>query len=101
MEEEWVEGAAESLERITRDPMADAYRGTVRVVSASEPARRGMYQACTMQLALEAPGLAPETLDTEFVFPRRRWPAVGAVVPARISRSEPRQIDARWDLLPR
>ena len=96
MEEEWVAEAAEGLERLTRDPMADAQRGTVRILSVSDPLPRRGYQPCTMRLALEAPGLAEE-MDYEGVFPSRRWPRVGAVLGARISRKTPRIIEADWE----
>jgi hypothetical protein len=96
VEEEWVAEAAEALERITHDPMADAHRGTVRILSVSDPAPRRGYQACTMRLALEAPGLAEE-MDYEGVFPRTQWPRVGAVIRARISRKTPRIVEANWE----
>jgi len=87
------------LERLTRDPMADAWHGAVRILSLTAPAGRGRYQTCRMQLALEATGLAPENLDTEVVLDRRFWPDVGVVLPARISRSLPRQVEVAWDTL--
>jgi hypothetical protein len=96
VEEEWVAEAAEALERITHDPMADAHRGTIRILTVSDPSRRRGYQPCAMRLALEAPGLAEE-MDYEGVFPRGRWPRVGTVLRARISRKTPRIIEANWD----
>src|SRR6478609_6803060 len=99
--EEWEEDAAEQLERLTHSPMADAFRGTVRILSLSAPKPRGRYQTCQMQLQLEAPGLEPEALDTEVVLDRKYWPAVGTVLRARISRRTPRMLEVDWEALAR
>jgi hypothetical protein len=99
--EEWEADAAEQLERLTHSPMADALRGTVRIVALSSPKPRGRYQTCRMELQLEAPGLEPETLATEVVLDRRYWPAVGTVLRARISRRKPRFLDVDWEALAR
>jgi hypothetical protein len=97
--EDWEEGAAETLERLTGSPMADAVRGTIRIVGLSEPRGRSRYQTCTMELVLEGPGLDSEPLTTEVVLDRRYWPTVGLVMRARISRRKPRMIDVNWDAL--
>jgi hypothetical protein len=97
--EEWEEDAAEQLERLTGSRMADALRGTIRIVALSAPSGRGRYQTCEMELVLEAPELPPETLVTEVVFDRRYWPSAGMVLRARISRRKPRMIDVNWDAL--
>lgn len=81
--------------------MADAFRGTARILSLSAPKPRGRYQTCQMRLQLEAPGLDPETLDTEVVLDRKYWPEVGTVLRARISRRTPRMLDVDWDALAR
>jgi len=99
--EDWEEDAAEALERLTHSPMADAIRGTIRIVSLSEPRGRSRYQACRMELMLEAPDLDPEPLSTEVVLDRRYWPKAGMVLRARISRKLPRMIDVNWDALAR
>jgi len=97
--EDWEEGAAEALERMTGSPMADAIRGTIRILSLTPPKPRGRYQACRLELELEAPDLPRETLVTEVVFDRRYWPSAGMVLRARISRRKPRMIDVNWDAL--
>ncbi|MET0813243.1 MAG: hypothetical protein ABWY03_09320 [Microbacterium sp.] len=101
MEEPWVQEAADALEKITRDPMADAVAGTVRIVSASAPAGRGRYQECELELLAAAAGIPDRTVEEVVVFSTRSWPAVGAVLPARISRSHPGSIDVDWDALGR
>lgn len=99
--EDWEEGAAEALERITGSPMADALHGTIRIVSLSEPKGRFRYQTCTMELLLNAPGIDAEPLTTEVVLDRRYWPTAGMVMRARISQRRPRMIDVNWDALAR
>lgn len=97
--EDWEEGAAETLERLTGSPMADAVHGTIRIVALSEPKGRSRYQACEMDLILEGPGLDSEPLTTEVILDRRYWPTVGMVLRARISHRQPRMIDVNWDAL--
>ena len=99
--EDWEADAAEALERLTHSPMADAIRGTIRIISLSQPRGRSRYQACQMELRLEAPDLDPEPLSTEVVLDRRYWPEAGMVLRARISRKRPRMIDVNWDALAR
>ncbi|HWI31516.1 MAG TPA: hypothetical protein VNT50_08485 [Microbacterium sp.] len=99
--EDWEEGAAESLERLTGSPMADALHGTITIVSLSEPRGWLRYQECRMEVVLEAPGLAPENLSTEFVLDRRYWPKPGTVLRARISKATPRLLDVDWNALAR
>ena len=97
--EDWEEGAAEALERLTGSPMADAIAGTIRIVSLSPPKGWLRYQACEMDLILEGPGLDREPLTTEVILDRRHWPTVGMVLRARISQRQPRMIDVNWDAL--
>lgn len=99
--EDWEEGAAEALERIGGFPMADAHRGTMTIVSLSEPRGRSRYQTCAMEVLLEAPDLPPEPLSTEVVLDRRYWPTPGTVLRARISRRQPRMLEVDWDALAR
>lgn len=99
--EDWEDEAAETLERLTGSPMADAMHGTIRIVSLSQPTGRRRYQACDMELILEAPELEPEPLSTEVILDRRYWPVAGMVLRARISRRRPRMIDVNWDALAR
>ncbi|MET0829126.1 MAG: hypothetical protein ABWY26_06375 [Microbacterium sp.] len=97
--EDWEEGAAEALERMTGSPMADAINGTIRIVSLSQPKGWLRYQACEMELILEGPGLDHEPLTTEVILDRRHWPKAGMVLRARISQRKPRMIDVNWDAL--
>lgn len=99
--EDWEEGAAEAMERLSGSRMADAHRGTMRIVSLSEPRGRSRYQTCTMDVILEAPDLAPEPLTTEVVLDRRYWPVPGTTLRARISRRLPRMLEVDWEALAR
>lgn len=92
---------AAQLEKLLGSPMADAVPGRVRIVSASEPTGRGRYQACQLEVIAEADGVPPTTVHTEVVTTRKYWPKVGAVLPARVSRSKPENVDINWDALAR
>ena len=92
--EEWEDDAAATLERLSGSRMADAYVGAIRILSLTPSTQRRRYQVCTMEVALEAPELEGETLQTEVVLDKRYWPEVGTALRARISRRKPRMIDA-------
>ena len=91
--------AAAWLEKITRDPLADAVRGRVTVVAASAPAPRGRYQECMLDVTVEADGIPPTAVRQALVFPVKMWPREGDSVPARISRSRPEVFEADWERL--
>lgn len=96
-----IDDIAQQLEKLTSDPLADAVAGTVTVVSASEPVGRARYQECTLELRPSAPGVADTVIHSAVVTSRRYWPRVGAVLPARVSVSDPQHIDVDWDALAR
>lgn len=99
--EPWVDEAAEMLEKITRDPLADAVRGTVRVVSASERVGRARYQACELEVITTTEGIPETRVHTEVVTSAKYWPRVGSTLPALISPSDPTHIEVDWDALAR
>lgn len=99
--EPWVDEAAEMLEKITRDPLADAVRGRVRIVSASERTGRARYQPCTLEVVTQADGIPETRVQTEVVTSAKYWPRVGSVLPALISPSDPTHIEVDWDALAR
>ena len=96
-----IENFAAQLEKLTGDPLADAVRGHVMIASVSEPIGRARYQACTLEVVAEAPGIEPVRVTTEVVTSRKHWPRVGEVLPARISTSQPERMDIDWDALAR
>ena len=67
MEEPWVEEAAHMIEKYTGDPLADAVRGTVRVVSASDREGRARYQACQLEVVTTTAGIPETHISTEVV----------------------------------
>ncbi|MFT4051894.1 MAG: hypothetical protein QM677_06545 [Microbacterium sp.] len=97
-EESELEQTTRWLQRLTGDPMADAVPGRLTVLSASEPAGRGRYQECRLELRAEAEGIRADIVFRG-VFDRRRWPRPGIVAPARIARSDPREFEANWSVL--
>jgi hypothetical protein len=97
--EDWTEGAARAFERMTGSPLADAVAGRVRIVSLTDPEPRGSYQNCRLELLAEAPGIPSRVVTIEAVFPRRHWPAVGTVLPARISPTHADAVEVDWDAL--
>ncbi|GAA3629485.1 hypothetical protein GCM10022200_10180 [Microbacterium awajiense] len=90
---------AHALEKLTGDPMAESVAGTVTVLSASEPAPRGRFQECALELLAEAPGVDERIVQTAVVTRPQSWPQVGQVLPARVSVSHPGAIDVDWDAL--
>ncbi|MEV8359502.1 hypothetical protein [Microbacterium sp. NPDC076895] len=101
MEEPWVEEAAHMLEKYTGDPLADAVRGTVRVVSASDREGRARYQACQLEVVTTTAGIPETRISTEVVTSAKYWPRVGSTLPALISPSDPTHIEINWDALAR
>lgn len=89
----------EWLERLSRDPLADAVRGRIRVVSTTDAVGRRRYQECRITATAEGPGIAPTPIVLEVVIDRRHWPQRGQVLPARISVSDPTAVDVFWDAL--
>lgn len=96
-----VEEGAAWLEHITRDPMADAARGTVQLLAASPPTGRGRYQECRVELLAEAPEVESRVVVTTVVYDTRAWPVVGAVASARISRHSADALEVDWAELTR
>ncbi|GAA5037238.1 hypothetical protein ACFQRL_13420 [Microbacterium fluvii] len=99
--EEWVDKAAADLERLLRDPLADAVRGCVRVLSVSEPSGRGRYQEARVELAPEAPGVAPDPVTVTVVLPVKLWPHEGMLLPAQIPPAQPEALEVDWEALRR
>lgn len=93
--------AAQWLERITGDPLADAVRGRVRVVAVSAPTGRRRYQECTVELAVTASGAPPHAITQVVVLPRSAWPKVGDVLVAAVSPSRPDALEVDWSPLAR
>ena len=96
-----IENMTRQLERMLGDPIADSVKGTVLIVSVSEPTRRWGYQACQIEIVPDAPGVEPVRVATEVVTTRKNWPKVGGILPARISTTHPERMEINWDALAR
>ncbi len=97
--EDWTEGAAEALDRLTESGLGAPWTGTARILSATPPSSRRRYQSCTIELALAAEGFEGATTSAEVVIDTRYWPEPGTVLPARFSRTLPRTLDVDWERL--
>jgi hypothetical protein len=77
------------LKAFLSDPMDAAIKGTAKILSVSEPVGRAPYSKCTLEVLAEAPDIEPRTVTVEAVLPRKHWPRVGMVVPARLPPAHP------------
>jgi hypothetical protein len=77
------------LKAFLSDPMDAAVKGTARILSVSEPVGRAPYSRCALEVLAEAPDMEPRTVSVEAVLPRKHWPRVGMVVPARLPPAHP------------
>ena len=77
------------LKKFFSDPMADAVRGTAKILSVSEPVGRAPFSKCVLEVYAEAPEIEPRTVTFEAVLRVKHWPRVGMVVPARIPPGRP------------
>jgi hypothetical protein len=77
-------------------------RGTARVVSSSRAPHGAAYGNLIAQVVVEAPGLAPYSLEyRKMVTPVNRWPHAGTVLPIEVDPSDPGDIDVLWDEVPK
>jgi hypothetical protein len=77
------------LKAFLSDPIDVAVKGTAKVLSVSEPVGRAPYSKCTLEVLAEAPDMEPRTVSVVAVLPRKHWPRVGMVVPARLPPARP------------
>jgi hypothetical protein len=77
-------------------------RGTARVVTSSRAPHGASYGNLIAQVVVEAPGLAPYSLEyRKLVTPVNRWPHAGTVLPIEVDPSNPGDIDVLWDEVPK
>jgi hypothetical protein len=77
-------------------------RGTARVVSSSRPPHGATYGNLIAQVVVEAPGLAPYSLEyRKLITPVNRWPHAGTVLPIEVDPGDPGDIDVLWDEVPK
>lgn len=100
-EESEIAQATAWLEKLTRDPMADAVRGAATIVAVEDPSGRGRYREYRVDLSVDGPDIPPTAVAQRLVFDSRRPPQPGTRLPARISVSNPQSVEVAWDALPR
>ena len=89
------------LKRFLSDPLADAVKGTARILSVSEPVGRSPFSKCVLEVYAEAPGIEPRTVSVDAVLRRKHWPQVGMVVPARIPPANPHLVSLNLEAFAR
>jgi Short C-terminal domain len=80
--------------------MSDPVRGTAQVVSCSANRGRGVYQACHLELVVQAEGVPATAVQEETLVHRSKWPFPGMTLPATIDRANPTNVKIAWDELP-
>ncbi|WP_292836409.1 hypothetical protein [Microbacterium sp.] len=100
-EESEIEQATAWLEKLTRDPMADAVLGMARIVAIDDISGRGRYREYRIDLSAEGPGIPPTAVEQRLVFDSRTPPRPGTRLPARVSVSDPQVVEVVWDAQPR
>jgi hypothetical protein len=89
------------LKKFFSDPMADAVKGTAKILSVSEPVGRAPFSKCVLEVLAEAPDIEPRTVSFEAVLRVKHWPRVGMVVPARIPPGRPDLVALNLDAFTR
>jgi hypothetical protein len=89
------------LKKFFSDPMADAVKGTAKILSVSEPVGRAPFSKCVLEVLAEAPDIEPRTVSFEAVLRVKHWPRVGMVVPARIPPGRPDLVALNLDAFAR
>lgn len=79
----------------------DGVRGTAQVVSASGFYGHALYQSCSLEVVVEAPGIPATAASVQAVVSRDTWPQAGQILPALIERANPREVQILWDELPK
>ncbi|MGH2634873.1 MAG: SHOCT domain-containing protein [Actinomycetota bacterium] len=77
--------------------MDDPVRGTAQVVSASANRGRGIFQTCNLQLVVQAEDVPATAVSFSGLVHRDRWPMPGMVLPVTIDRSDPQNVNIKWD----
>ena len=80
--------------------MSDPVRGHAEVVSCSAYHGRGVKQSCTMQLVVQAEGVAATAHEHHALAHRYKWPAPGMTLPITVDRADPAKFYIEWDEVP-
>lgn len=84
-------------------PVREGIPGTAQVVSAEGYDPQSIYQRCTLQLVVSAPGLAPTAVEHRSTVHRRKWPEPGTTLPVSVDPADPAgpgRLAVLWDQVP-
>jgi catechol 2,3-dioxygenase-like lactoylglutathione lyase family enzyme len=72
-------------------------RGTGIVISATEPPLESRYGRCEMELVVNVPGMASETVPVhESRVPVAQWPKPRQELPIQVAADDPRNVHVLW-----
>ncbi len=72
-------------------------RGTAQVVSCSGYRGRGIWQACHLQLVVQADGIPATAVEVQTLAHNQRWPMPGMTLPVTIDPTNPQDVRIEWD----
>jgi Short C-terminal domain len=81
-------------------PIKDPVEGVAHVVGVSAVDPQYMRQPCTMQLVIQAQGVAAFPLKQDFEIWTNQWPDTGDQLPVTFDREHPERIKIHWDQVP-
>jgi hypothetical protein len=80
--------------------ITNGVEGTAQVVSASGYHGGALYQNCTLDLVVEAPGIAATATKITCLVHYNHWPVVGGTLPVLIERDNPTEVIVQWEKVP-
>lgn len=80
--------------------ITNGVEGTAQVVSASRYTGGSLYQNCTLDLVVEAPGIPATAVNLTCLVHFKHWPVVGGTLPVLIERDNPKEVVVQWDKVP-
>jgi hypothetical protein len=84
-----------------RHKMTDPVEGSAKVVNVNTiPNVSDLAQRCSVDLVVEAPGIAAFTTSITVKVNSNRWPSRNQLLPILIDRTDPTQIEVLWDRVP-
>lgn len=79
----------------------DPIDGEYRLVACSSSSGGAVYENCTMDGVVTAPGVPGTAVrHTSLVTPVAKWPQPGRVLPVTIDRNDPTRLKIRWEAVP-
>lgn len=79
----------------------DPVEATFRLVACSSGSGGAMFENCTMDGVVTAPGIAPTAVHhVSLLTPTAKWPQPGQDLPVTIERGNPSRLRIRWEAVP-